>query len=430
MFTNGSDSAGSSPLLADQDNEATQLIPHEEIATANRNEIDGHDEPTIAYPIDPTARSPSNSPMDDNDIDATIPYDMTQGVNLLTKCRFASNSSDAGDIENTIPYEMTQGVLGSNLTDSPTSKRSPVDEVEPTVPYDMSDASSPGCDAVEGVAEPTLGVADPTVHMDEPMVGVADPTARMDEPTVGVADPTAYMDEPTVGVADSTARMDEPTVGVAEPTVRTDEPTAGVADPTTHRDESIVGVAEPSVHADEHIVGVANSTVNMVNPTDDLDETQSIDNDDNVPTMCMTDPVVGVADAMDDNDATQTIDVGVAELDTGDANTTADQHEGSHDESAMDHFSSPDHIPPATSPTPSSPKTSPVHKATPILKNVASPKSPTPKKVHFEPAKPPTLRLSTSPPLGSRATVSLDDEESPDVEVSLDFSVCLPSMKF
>ena len=345
--------------------------------------------------------------MDDNDIDATIPYDMTQGYNLLTKCRSASNSPDAGDIENTIPYEMTQGVLGSNSTESPTSKRSPVDDVEPTVPYEMSDASSPGCDAVEGVAEPTVGVANPTVHTDE---GVADPIVHIDEPTVGVADPT-------VGVADPTVHTDEPTVGVADPAVHTDEPIVSVTDPETHINEPTVGVADPAAGTDEPpaadmdepTVGVASSTANMVNPADDLDETQSIDG--NVPTEPITDHVVGVADAMDDNDATQTIDiVGVAEMDTGDGDTAPDQHA----ESCVDN----DHIPPAASPTPSSPKTSPVHKTTPILRNVASPKSPTPKKVHFEPAKPPTLSLSTPPPSGSRGTVSLDDEESPDVEVS------------
>ena len=351
--------------------------------------------------------------MDDNDIDATIPYDMTQGFNLLTKCHSASNSPDAGDIENTIPYEMTQGVLGSNLTESPTSKRSPVDDVEPTVPYVMSDASSPGCDPVEGVAEPTVGVADPTANVNERTVGVAEPAANLadptDEPTVGMANPTAHMDEPTKGVADPTANIHKPTMGVADPTENMDEPTVGVADPTAIVDEPVVGVAEPTAHMDEPTVGVASSTVNVVNAADDLDETQSID--DNVPAVSMmTDPAVGVADAMDDNDATQTIDVSVAEMDTGDADTMADQHAGLHDDS--------DHIPAAASPTPSSPKTSPVHKTTPILKNVTSPKSPTPRKVHFEPAKPPTLRLSTPPPSGSRATVSLDDEESPDIEVS------------
>ena len=357
--------------------------------------------------------------MDDNDIDATIPYDMTQGYNLLTKCRSASNSPADGDIENTIPYEMTQGVLGNNSTESPTTKRSPVDDVEPTVPYEMSDASSPGCDPVEGVAEPTVGVAEPTVGVAEPTVGVADPTVHTDKSATGVADPSLHTDEPTVGVAD-------PTVGVTDPAAHTDEPTVGVADPTVgvadlavHTDKPTVGVADPAVHTDEPMdpaadtdeptVGVASSTANVVNPANDLDETQSIDG--NVPTELMTDHVVGVADAMDDNDATQTIDiVGVAEMDTGDVDTGPDQHAGSHVDN--------DHTPAAASPTPSSPKTSPVHKTTPILKNVISPKSPTPKKVHFEPAKPPTLSLSTPLPLGSRTTMSLDDEESPDVEVS------------
>ena len=363
-------------MLVEQDHEATQLIPLTEIADHNDTN-DHEEEPTIAYPI--AARSPSNSP--DDDIDATIPYDMTQGVNLLTKCRSAGNSPDIDDIENTIPYEMTQGVLG----ELPASKRSPINDVEPTIPYEMSDASSPACDLAEGVAEPT-------VRIDEPTVGVTESTMDEAEPTVRVDESAVHENDSAVGVAELAAHVDEP---VTEPTVLVDEPP--------------VGVAEPKAYTDK---GVAISTDDVSTP-DDLDETQSIDG--NIANMPITDPVVGVAEAMDnDDDATQTIDVmGVAEMDTGDA--IADQLTGSHDEESMDHSSSP--APPATSPTHSSPKASPVHRTTPILKNVTSPKSPTPKKVHFEPAKPSTLRL-TPPPSGSGATVSLDDEESPDIEVS------------
>ena len=370
-------------MLVEQDHEATQLIPLTDVADHNDTN-DHEEEPTIAYPI--AAKSPSNSPADD--IDATIPYDMTQGVNLLTKHRSASNSPDINDIENTIPYEMTQGVLGNDLTELPASKRSPVNDVEATIPYEMSDASSPACD-------PTEGVTEPTVRIDEPTVGVAESMMHIDE-----AEPTARVNESendsAVGMAELTAHVDEPTVLV-------DEPPVGVAEPEAHTEEPSVGVA---VSTDDV------STPDSLNTPDDLDETQSIDG--NIANVPITDPAVGVAEAMDDNDATQTMDVmGVAEMDTGDA--TADRHTGSHDEETMNHSSSP--VPPATSPTHSSPKASPVHKTTPILKNVTSPRSPTPKKVHFEPAKPSTLRL-TPPPSGSGATVSLDNEESPDIEVS------------
>lgn len=366
--TNGSDSVGSSPLLAEQDHKATQLIPLTEISAAERNETEGNEEPpvepTIAYPIEPTTNSPNHSPaMEDDDIEATIPYDMTQGVNLLSKGTRSASNSPVSDIENTIPYEMTQGMVGNNLTESPTSKRSPVNDVDPTIPYEMSDASPPGCDPGVGVAERTEGVAD---H------------------TEGVADPT-------VGVDEATVRTDEPTVPVAEPKV-------GVAEPTANVDESTVGMAEPAI---------------------DLDETQSIG--DNDPTMAVTDATVGVADAMDD-DATQTIDcnptVGVAEMDTGDTDVAADQNMEPQDENLMEQSNSTTHVSPAASPTHSPAKASPTHKTTPILKNATSPRSPASKKVHFESGKPPTLHLSTPPPPGGRATVSLDDEESPDIEVS------------
>ena len=382
---NGSDSIGSSPLLAEQDHEATQLIPLAEISAAECNETEGNEEPavepTIAYPIEPTTSSPNHSPViEDDDIEATIPYDMTQGVNLLSKGTRSASSSPVTDIENTIPYEMTQGMVGNNLTESPTSKRSPVNDVDPTIPYEMSDASPQGCDPGVGMAEHTEGVADN-------MEVVADHTE-------GVADPT---------------------VGVDEPTVHTDEPTAPVA-------ELKVGVAEPAANTDDLTMGVDEPAV-------DLDETQSIG--DNEPTMAVTDATVGVADAMDD-DATQTVDynptVDVAEMDTGDTNVAADEHLEPQDENLMEQSNNAAHVSPAASPTHSpanvspthSPtKASPSHKTTPILKNATSPRSPASKKVHFESGKPPTLRLSTPPPPGGRATVSLDDEESPDIEVSV-----------
>lgn len=374
-------------MLAEQDQETTQLIPLSEVAAAadhNETEVDcdetdGYNDATIAYPIASTDKSPDHSPTMDNDMDATIPYDMTQGVNVLTKGGSSASDSPVTDIENTIPYEMTQGVKGNKLS---SSRGSPINDIEPTIPYEMSDASSPECEPAVGVADPTVGVAEPTVHKNEPAVGVAEPAANVDEPA---------------------ANVDEPMVGVVEPTVHIDEPT--------------VGVAETTGNVAEHTVGVANSTVGT---TDDPDETQSIDNDD--PTEVMADHTVGVADAMDDNDATQTMDdyptVGVAEMDTGDASAVADQQIESHDQNSEDHSDNLSRNSPAT-PTHSSPKTSPVHKTTPILKNVTSPKSPVSKKVHFESSKPVTLRLSTPPPSEGGATVSLDDDESPDIEVSL-----------
>ena len=332
----------------------------------------------------------------DDDIDATIPYDMTQGFNLLNKGRGSASNSPDADIENTIPYEMTQGMVGSNLTESPTTKHSPIDDVEPTIPYEMPEASPTGSDPAVGVAEPTVGVA-------EPMVGVADPTACRDEPAEGVAEPTVHVDEPTVGVAD---------------------PTVNVDDPTVHVDEPAVGVAEPTVHVDEPAMDLARPMVGVAEPAADLDETQSID--DNDPTIAVMHPVVGVADAIDDDDATQSVDpaVGVAEMDTGDVSTTTDQQMDTRDENIVDHSDNSAHVPPAVSPTHLSPRTSPINKTTPILKNVMSPKSPTSKKVHFESAKPATLHLSTPQPSGSGTTVSLDDEESPDVEVSLIYLYC------
>ena len=412
-----------------QDQEATQLIPLTEIAAAaaEHNETDGYEEePTVAYPIAPTTKSPSHSSMsdddDDDDIGATIPYDMTQGVNLLTKG--GGSGENSPDIENTIPYEMTQGVVDIK---SPTARHSPVVDVEPTVPYEMCDASPTGCN-------PTVGVAEPAGNVDEPTVGVAEdkeePTVDVDKPTVGVAEPTANIDEPTVGMAEDedepTENVDEPTVGMAEdePTENVDEPAVDVAESTADKDKTVdeptVDVAEPTVGVADTTVDATNSTTGVRHPTaDDLDETQSIDNND--PTMAVNDPV-GVADAMDD-DATQTIDidptVGVAEMDTGDANTADNQLAESYDQNTVDHCNSPDHIPPVVSPAHSPAKTIPVHKTTPILKDVTSPKSPTPKKVHFESSKPPTLILSIPKPSGGGATVSVDDEESPDIEVSL-----------
>lgn len=405
--TNGSDSRSSSPLLAEQDHEATQLIPIAEIAATEHNETEANEEATIAYPIAPTTTSPSHSPvMDgDDDIDATIPYDMTQGFNLLNKGRGSASNSPDADIENTIPYEMTQGMVGSNLTESPTTKHSPIDDVEPTIPYEMPEASPTGSDPAVGVAEPTVGVA-------EPMVGMADPTACRDEPAEGVAEPTIHVDEPTVGVVDQTVNVDDPTVHI-------DEPAVGVAEPTVHVDEPTVGVADPTVHVDEPAMDLAKPMVGVSEPAAaDLDETQSID--DNDPTIAVMHPAVGVADAMDDDDdATQSVDpaVGVAEMDTGDASTTTDQQMDTRDEKFVDHSDNSAHVPPAVSPTHLSPRTSPINKTTPILKNVMSPKSPTSKKVHFESAKPATLHLSTPLPSGSGTTVSLDDEESPDVEL-------------
>ena len=369
-------------MLAEQDHEATQLIPLAEISAAEHNETEGNEEPpvepTIAYPIAPTTNSPGHSPMmEDDDIEATIPYDMTQGVNLLTKGTRSASNSPVSDIENTIPYEMTQGMVGDDLNESPTSKRSPVNDIDPTIPYEMSDASPPGCDPGVGVAEHTEGMTEHTEGVTEHTEGVAEHTEDVDDTTVGVADPTA--------------------VGVDEPTVGMDEPTVPVAEPTAIMAESTAGVAEPAV---------------------DLDETQSIG--DNDPTMAVTDATVGVVDAMDD-DATQTIDcnptVGVAEMDTGDTDV-ADQHMETQDDNHAEQSNNTVHVSPAVSPTHSPAKASPSHKTTPILKNATSPRSPASKKVHFESGKPSTLHLSTPPPAGSRATVSLDDEESPDIEVS------------
>ena len=373
------------------------------------------DDQTVAYQIEPADKSRSPSPMDD--IDATIPYDMTQGDNLAKSS--VSDSPDT-DIEGTIPYEMTQGVLDDGGDKSPGGSRV---DIEPTIPYEMSDASSP---LVQG-------------DVDDPMVDESDKT-------VGVADPAA-MDDATVAVHDNgeTMAVDDATMGVTDPTVGMPDSTEGVADPTVALNDATVAVNndDTTMAVDDATVGMADPTLALNDQTADTDATQAIDDDPTVgidlaplvgvahPKVMMNDhdDTQSIGDHQDDDDDDATLDVAVPAVDTDPDHLQQTKHDETEDvitSNATNSNHSPTHQPAASSPIHSPMKTSPAHspttvtKTTPIIKD-SSPKSPsssTPKKVHF---------ASTGRPSSLDVPVSdlLNDEESPDVEVSIVVPVLL-----
>jgi len=371
---NRSESLSSSPLLTDPDT-STQLIPLSEISAVTEAASEtaavssAAEEQTVAYQIESADKSRSPSPMDD--IDATIPYDMTQGENLAKSS--VSDSPDT-DIEGTIPYEMTQGVFDNGGNKSPGGNHI---DIEPTIPYAMSDASSPLVDADESPVvtekDATVGVADPTGD-DTVTLNNDDATAGVTDPTVGVADPTIALGDATMNNDDATMAIGA-TVGVADPTVAMN---ADLDATQAMDDDPTVGIV------DEPLVGLPNPTTVAV---DNHDDTQSI----------------GEQQQQDDDDDDATLDV-VPAVDTDPDHLQLTNHNASTNHS-------PTHTPIETSPVHSPTVASHTDKTTPIIKDSTSPKSPTPKKVQF---------ASTGCPSNLDVPVNdlLNDEESPDVEVS------------
>ena len=349
----------------------------------------------MAYQIEPADKSRSPSPMDD--IDATIPYDMTQGDNLAKSP--VSDSPDT-DIEGTIPYEMTQGVLDDGGNKSPGGSHV---DIEPTIPYEMSDTSSPLADANDN---PIVAENDATVSVADPTVGVADPdpVVALDDATVAVKndDATVAVDDATMAVDDATMAVDDATVGMADPTVAVNDQTAD-NDATQAIDDATQAIDDATQAIDDPAMGIANvPLMGVADPmvaVDEHDDTQSIGEQQEEDDDATLDVVVPAVDADPDHLQLTKHD----ETENVIASNASTNHSPTHQPAA----SSPTHTPMETSP-PHSPKTTPIIKA-------ASPKSPsssTPKKVHF---------ATTGRPSNLDVTVNdlLNDEESPDVEVSV-----------